>query len=205
MNSKLKAALKMSTLTPDGKVTTGQNIINSIQANATYFPVASLPLPLASLQTGITNLHNAIIATGSGMAGTTSNMHEKERLVLSLFNLMRAYVEMQANNTTNPQTIIEAAGMVAVSITGGAPVTELTITALGNGTMQISAPRQKGEVSFIYQYSNDNGATWLEIDCSKLATIYQKNQTPASTLLYRFAAVGKTKGAFSQVKSAIVL
>lgn len=195
----------MSTLSPDGKVTTGQNIINSITASATYFPPAGLPLPIASMNACITNLHNAILATASGTAGSISNMHEKERIVLSIFNVVRAYVEMIANNTTDPQTVIEAAGMVAIKGGGGSGVTELTILALGNGILQISVPRQSGESAFLYQYSSDNEATWQDFECSKLATIQLKNQTPASTLFFRYAAIGKTKGAFSQTKSAIVL
>ena len=205
MATKLKAALKMSTLSPDGKVTLGQNITNSIVASPTYFPTASLPVPIASMTACVTNLHNAIIATGSGSAGSISNMHEKERILVSVFNVVRSYVDMQANNTADPQTVIEAAGMVAVANGGGTSVTELTITALGNGELQISVPRAKGESAFIYQYSGDGGTTWQEFECSKLATVSLKNQTPASTLLFRYAAIGKSKGAFSQTKSAIVL
>ena len=119
MVTKLKAALKMSTLNPDGKVTLGQNIINSIVATPTYFPTASLPLPAASAIVAINNLHNAILATASGTAGSISNMHEKERIVVSVFNVYRAYVEMQANNTTDAKTVIEAAGMIAVKNAGG--------------------------------------------------------------------------------------
>ena len=205
MNTKLKAALKMSAQNPDGKVTLGQNIINSVQAAPTYFPTGSLPIPLASLQTSITNLHNAILATGSGASSSISNMHEKERIVISLFGVLRAYVEMQANNTPDPKTVIEAAGMVALSIGGSNPVSELTLSAIGNGIVQVSVPRQTGEAAFTYQYSTDAGATWIEFENSKMATIQLKNQTPASILHFRYAAIGKTKGAFSQSKSLIVL
>jgi hypothetical protein len=205
MNTKLKAALKMSTLSPDGKVTTGQNIINSMVAAVNYFPTASLPLPIASMTSCINNLHNAILATASGTQGSISNMHEKERIVLSIFNVVRAYVEMTANNTSDPQTVIEAAGMTSSKSGGNTSVTELTIVALGNGILQVSVPRQSGESAFVYQFSSDNETSWQEFECSKLATIQLKNQTPASTLFFRYAAVGKTKGAFSQTKSAIVL
>lgn len=119
MNTKLKADLKMSILSPDGKVTTGQNIINSMQAAPNYFPPASMPIPFTSMTSCINNLHNAILATGSGSAGSVSNMHEKERIVLSIFNVVRAFVEMQANNTADPKTVIEAAGMVAIKNNGG--------------------------------------------------------------------------------------
>lgn len=205
MATKLKAALKMSTLSPDGKVTLGQNIINSIVASPTYYPTNTLPLPPSSVTAALTNLHNAILATASGAQGSISNMREKERIVVSIFNVLRAYVEMQANNTTDPQTAIEAAGMIASKNTGGTVVTELTLTAVGNGEMQVSVPRGIGESAFVYQYSNDGGNTWQEFECSKLATVSLKNQTPATTLLFRYAAIGKSKSGFSQVKSAIVL
>lgn len=205
MNTKLKAALKMNALNPDDKVTKGQTIISSIAAATNYFPTASLPIPLASLSTAITNLHNAIIANGSGVAGSASNVHEKERLVLSLFNFMRAYVELQANNTLDAKTVIESAGMVAVTYSGGLPVTELTLSAIGNSSIQLWVPRQTGDVAFIYQYSNDGGVTWVEFECSKLATVTLKNQTPANTLYFRYAPIGKIKGAFCQPKSTIVM
>jgi hypothetical protein len=205
MNTKFKVALNMSKLNPDGKVTTGQNIINSIVANPTYFPTSTLPLPMASATSSVNNLHNAILATASGTAGSVSNMHEKERIVISVFNVLKAYVEMQANNTVDAKTVIEAAGMTAIKGTGGSAVSELTIVALGNGTLQISVPRNTGESAFIYFYSNDNGNTWTEFECSKLATVQLKNQAPASTLQFRYAPISKTKGALSQTKSAIVL
>jgi hypothetical protein len=205
MATKFKAALKMSTLSPDGKVTSGQNIINSIVASPTYFPTNTLPLPPNSVTAALTNLHNSILATASGAQGSISNMHEKERIVISVFNVLRAYVEMQANNTSDPQTVIEAAGMVASKNNGGTLVTELTLTATGNGSIQVSVPRNVGESAFVYQYSSDGGTTWQEFECSKLATVSLKNQTPASTLWFRYAAIGKAKGAFSQTKSVIVL
>lgn len=205
MTTKLKAALNMSKLSPDGKVTTGQNIINSIVAAPTYFPTSSLPLPTSSATTAINNLHNAILATGSGTQGSISNMHEKERIVLSIFNVLRAYVEMQANNTTDPQTVIEAAGMTVAKSGGNTSVTELSIVPLGNGVLQVSVPRNTGEKAFVYQYSTDGGTTWLEFECSTLATVELKNQTPANTLHFKYAPITKTKGAFSQAKSAIVL
>ena len=205
MTTKLKVALNMSTQTPDGKVTLGQNIINSMVAAVTYFPTSSLPLPMASATAAINNLHNAIIAAGSGAQGSASNMHEKERIVLSVFNVLRAYVEMQANNTTDPQTVIEAAGMTVNKGGGGSAVADLTIVPLGNGILQVSVPRNTGEKAFIYYYSNDGGNTWIDFECSSLATVQLKNQTPASTLQFKYAPIAKTKGACSQVKNAIVL
>jgi hypothetical protein len=205
MSTKLKAALKMSTLSPDGKVTLGQNIINSIVAAPTYFPVGSLPLPVTSMTSCITNLHNAILATASGTQGSISNMHEKERIVVSVFNVVRAYVEMTANNTSDPQTVIEAAGMTAAKSGGNTSVTELTVIPLGNGVMEVSVPRNTGEKAFVYYYSSDSGTTWVEFESSYLTTVQLKNQTPASTLQFKYIPIAKTKGSFSQVKSAIVL
>ncbi|MES2516423.1 MAG: hypothetical protein V4580_19885 [Bacteroidota bacterium] len=205
MTTKLKVALNMSSQTPDGKVTLGQNIINSIVAAPTFFPTASLPLPLASATAAITSLHTAIIAAGSGAQGSASNMHEKERIVLSVFNVLRAYVEMQANNTLDPQTVIEAAGMTVNRGGGNSAVADLTVVPLGNGIMQVSVPRHTGEKAFIYYCSYDGGNTWTEFECSSLATVQLKNQTPASTLQFKYAPIAKTKGGYSQVKTAIVL
>lgn len=205
MTTKLKVALNMSSQTPDGKVTLGQNIINSIVAAPNYFPAASLPMPVASVNAALTNLHNAIITAGSGIQGSVSNMHEKERIVIFIFNVIKAYVEMTANNTVDPQTVIEAAGMTVAKTGGNSAVTELTVVALGNGIIQVSVPRNTGEKAFVYFYSNDGGNTWSEFECSYLTSVQLKNQTPASTLQFKYIPISKTKGAYSNVKTAIVL
>lgn len=205
MTIKLKAALKMSTLSPEAKVTKGQFIIHSLQQAPQLFPTANLPIPLTAATTALTNLDASILAAAGGAPGSTSNMHEKERIVISILNIYRSYVEMVANGSADPKTVIEAAGMTAVTHSGGAPVTELTITPSGNGMVDISVPRQTGEAAFIYQYSTDGGNTWQEFECSKLASVQLKNQSPGSTVHIRFVAIGKTKGAFSQAKNTIVL
>ena len=195
----------MSTLTPDGKVNKAQTLVSFMQAASNYFPANSLPIPLATITTSSNNLHNAIYTASNGVAGGVSNMHDKEKILLSQCNLLRAYVEMVAHASLDPKTVIEAAGMQAVSNSGYPVVSELTVTALGNGAMQVSVPRNVGEVAFVYHYSTDGGTTWLELECSKLATVTLKAQTLATVLHFRYAPIGKTKGAFSQAKSGIVL
>lgn len=204
MKIKYKAALGMSKLNPDGVVTKGKNNL-LLMNTAPAFVGKAWPIPLATTDAALNDLHSSILLAANGTPGSVSNMHEKQRIVVSLFNVYKPFVEMVANNTVDPKTVIESAGMTAVVYGGSSPVTDLTLTAVGNGTVEISVPRQTGESAFIYQYSSDGGSTWQDVECSKLATIQHKNQTPASTLQYRFAAIGKTKGAFSQPKSVIVL
>ena len=150
-------------------------------------------------------LNDAIVTAKSGTQGTVSQMHETERVVLSVFNLIKAYVELVANGTADPKSVIESAGLSVITSGGNAAVSELTLSALGNGVVELTVPRNKGEASFIYQYSSDGGTTWQEFEQSKLATVLLKGQTPGTTLHFRFAAVGKTKGAFSQAKSVMVV
>ena len=204
MNTRLKAALKMSSLSPESKVTKAQFIIASMQAS-NYFPAAGLPFPYASATTAINNLNAAILTAATGTIGTLSNMHEKERLLTSIFNIYRSYVEMIANNSADPKTMIEAAGMTATNTGGNTPVSELTLTPLGNGVIAIAVPRQAGEAAFIYQYSSDAGITWQDFMYSKIASVQLANQTPGANLHFRFAAISKTKGAFSNAKSTFVL
>lgn len=203
MKTIFKAALGLSSLNPDGKVTKADVIITSMQASGN-FPAATMPISYAVLSTYKNNLHTAIVAMGNGTPGSTSHMHEQERILVSALNFLRAYVEQVANAGTDPTTLIESAGMSVYSTSGNSAVTELTLTATGNGTIQICVPRNKGEAAFIYQSSTD-AVTWEEFAVSKLATVELQNQTPASTLSFRFAPVGKSKGAFCQSKSVIVL
>ncbi|MES2515299.1 MAG: hypothetical protein V4580_14195 [Bacteroidota bacterium] len=194
----------MSKLNPSEKVTRGQNIINSLTAETGYFPTASLPFPIADLQSCVDDLHQAVLAAINALPGTVSHMHEKERELLSLFNFMRSYVEMMANKTTDAQTVIQASGMSLAKSGGFAGVSALTVVALGNGVLLVQVPRAAGESAFVYQYSQD-GNDWTSFEFSKLASAQLTNQTPASTLYIRYAPIGTSLGAYSQVKKAIVL
>jgi hypothetical protein len=198
-----KAALGLSTLNPDGKVTRAE-VISAAMLASGNFPAATMPISYVVLGNLKTNLHTAIVAAANGVPGSTSHMHEQERILISAFNMVRAFVEQAANNNADPKTIIESAGMTVISTSGNTPVTELTLTPKGNGVIQINVPRNSGEAAFVYQYSTD-AVTWTEFAMSKLATVELQNQNPASILNIRFAAIGKTKGAFSQPKSVIVL
>lgn len=204
MTIKLKAALKISTLTPDALVTKTKNTLGLIVASP-YFASTTWPIPLPSVNVAIDDLHNSIIATASNAPGAVSYMHEKRRVVIALFNVLRPIVELTANNTVDPKTVIESVGMEAVTPIGSTPVTELTLTALGNGIIEVHVPRKPGQKAFVYEYSTDAGITWQAFGHSKLQSMQLKNQTPASTLHFRFAPIGKSLGGYSQVKKIIVL
>jgi hypothetical protein len=202
MKTVYKAALGLSTLSVDGKVTRGEFILNSMQTSGNF---TDTPVSYTE-STGVTNdLHNASVAAASGATGLISAMHGYERVFTDTFNFIRSYVERKANKSTDPKSIIESAGMVAYTITGNSGVTDITLTATGNGSIKVQVPRNAGEVAFIYQYSTDGGATWIEFAISKMATVEIPNQTPASIIHVRYAAITKSKDAFSQAKTIIVL
>lgn len=139
MNTFVKAALNMSSLNPDGKVTIGENIVLQMQASP-YFDPASLPLPYLSVSGALAGLHTSIITAGSGAPGAISNVHKKEQVVVSIFNLLRAYVEMVANDTSDPKTVIESAGMTVRIGAGGTAVSEPTLTAIGREPSKCRCP-----------------------------------------------------------------
>jgi hypothetical protein len=198
-----KAALGLRALNPDAKVTRVAFMSTSMQASGN-FPAAIMPVSYGTQATLKTNLDNAVVAAGSGAPGSVSHMHEQERLLISAWNFIKAHVENVANASADPKTVIESAGMTVVVNPGSSPVTELTLTATGNGTVSVSVPRNTGEAAFEFQYSTD-GTVFTEFASSKLATVELKNQTPGATIYFRFAAIGKSKGGYSQAKSVIVL
>jgi hypothetical protein len=203
MKTIYSAALGLSGLNPDGKVTRAEYILTTMQSSGN-FPAGSMPITYVMLGKLITNLHNAIIAAAGGAPGSASQMHEQERLLVSACNFVRAFVEQTANASVNPTAIIQSAGMTVFTSSGNTAVTELSLTAMGNGTIQICVPRGTGEAAFSF-YSSTDGITWAEFALSKLATVELANQTPGTTLYFRYAAIGKSKGAFSQSKSVIVV
>ena len=200
-----KAFLGLSTLTPSDKVVKAQNIKDSMQSSGNFL-ASSMPITYVILQSLITNLHNAIVAATNGTPADTAYMHEQERMLVVAFNLIKAHVEMVANASgTNAASVITSAGMQVAASGGANAITELSVTAIGNGKVQIRVPRQTGEKAFIFESSADSN-TWVEFASSTETKVTLSNQTPGSTVYIRYYAISKTgKSAYSQVKSAIAL
>src|ERR1035437_2836853 len=173
------AVLGLSGLNPGEKVTRAEVIKTAMQTSGN-FPASSMPVTYAMLGTLITNLHNAIITAASGVTGSTSQMHEEERLMVSALNFVRAFVEQTANAALNPTAIIESASMTVFTRSGNTPVTELTLTTMGDGIIQVCVPRGIGETAFVFQSGTD-GINWVEFTISKLAIVELANQNPGST------------------------
>jgi hypothetical protein len=204
MKTIVKAALGFNNLSPEGKVIKAQSMKDGMQASGN-FPASTMPITYPSIQTIITNLHTAAVAANNGTTTDTSFMHEQERILVSAFNFIKAHVEFVANNTTDAATVIVAAGMQVAAIGGANGVSELTLDAIGNGTLQVRVPRQTDQKAFVFEYSAD-GATWVDLTSSSLTKVTLANQTPGSNIYVRYYGISKTgKGAYSQTKSAIVL
>ena len=201
----IRVVLGLSNLSPVDKVTTAQNIKDSMQSSGN-FPAATMPISYPTLQSYITNLHQANIVAINGTPTDTAFMHEQERILVSALNFLKSHVEYMANtNSANTASIITSAGMQIASTGGNNPVSELTLEAIGNGKLQIRVPRQTGEKAFVFESSAD-GIAWVEFTLNSLTKITLSNQALGSTVYIRFAAISKTgKGAYSQAKSAIIV
>lgn len=204
MKTRVRVAMKLNSLSAEGKVIKAQSIKDAMQTSGN-FAASSMPISYPSLQILITNLHSAVVAADNGTTLDTSHMHEQERILISAFNFIKAYVEMVANNAVDPTTIIVSAGM-QIAINGGQnAVTELTLDALGNGTLQARIPRLTDEKAFVFEWSTD-GTTWTEFASSIITKAELKNQTPGTNIYIRYFAIGKTgKGVYSTIKNAIVV
>lgn len=201
----IKAILGLQALNPIGKATKAQTIKNAME-NSSYFPVSSMPVSYVVLQNAITGLLQSITAAASSGASPsdTAHLHEQEKQLINLFNFIKSHVEYIANTHADPATVITAAGMQVNTIGGSTTVSELTLSALGNGAVLMRVPREKGEKAFVFEKSND-GSTWLEASTSTLAKVTIKGLIPGSTVYMRYCAITKTgKTAMSQVKSIIV-
>ena len=204
MTTKIKAILGLNNLTPEGKVTKAQGFVDSMQVSP-HFPAGQMPLSYPVLQTVIDDLHNAIIAANAGTTTSTSDMHEKERLLILTFNLVKAHVELTANNTADPATVITSAGMQIAGVGGSVAVSELTLDAMGNGSVIIKVPRNNNEKAYVYEMSTDN-TTFTKITSTSLAKISITGQVPGSTVYVRYYSIGKEgESAMSQPKSIMVI
>ena len=197
-----RAALGMSSLNPDEKATRSEVITTSMQASGN-FPDSIMTISYAALAQLKINVHNAVVAVGNG-TGTAAQVHEEERLLVNAFNFVRSIVEKTANESANPQAIIESASMTVILNPGASSVTELTLIPMGNGIIQVSVPRNTGEKAFVFYSSTDN-INWVDFAMSTSATVELTNQTPGAILHFRFISIGKTKGVMSLSKSTPVL
>ena len=204
MNTIVKAVLGLSTLSAADKVIKGQSIKDGMQ-NSGNFPASGMPITYPSIQSIITNLHTAVVTASAGNVSDTNNMHEQERILVSAFNLLKAHVEFVANNSTDPATIITSTGMQVATTGGNNSVSELTLDAIGNGSLQVRVPRQTNEKAFAFEYST-NGTTWQEFTSSSLTKVTLPNQVLGSTVYVRYSPISKNgKGAYSQIKNAIIV
>lgn len=204
MITRKKPALKLSSLTPESKVTKAQGIIDAMSASAN-FPDSTMPMPYATIQTLVNNLQNSILATNAGTTTSTNNMHEQERILISAFNLIKAHVEIVANAHADPVGIILSAGMQVADNGGGSGVTELTLEAAGSGEVVIKVPRGPDEKAFIYEVSLD-GTSFTKVRTSTLTKVTVGGYTPGSTLYVRYHAINKLgETPDSMVKTVIVL
>lgn len=203
LSPRFRVAMKLNGLPTHGKIVKAQSILDSMQSSIN-FPAAGMPIPYPGIQTTIDNFQNAVVAAENGTTADTSFMHEQERLLVGAFNYLKAHVEMVANNSADPATVIISAGM-QVAVAGGlSGVSDLTLDAMGNGTVQIRVPRLQDEKAFVFETSAD-GITWAEATSSSLTKTSIKNLTPGSTLYVRYCAIGKAgKGTVSQSKTVIV-
>ena len=204
MKTRVRVAMKLTSLSAQGKTIKAQSIKDAMQSSGN-FPATSMPVSYGALQTLITNLHNAVVAADNGTTTDTSYMHEQERILISAFNFIKAYVEMEANNATDPATIITSAGM-QVAVNGGQnAVNELTLDAIGGGTLQIRIPRLTDEKAFVFESSTD-GTSWTEAIVTTLTKTELKSLAPGSTVYIRYYAISKTgKSVYSTVKNAIII
>ncbi len=204
MTNLVKAALGLTSLSAEGKVVKTQSIKDAMQSSGNFLD-ANMPIKYAAIQTIITNTHNAVIAATGGTSADTSFMHEQERILVSAFNFIKAFVERTANSNVNPGMVITSAGMQVAVVGGSSGVTELTLDAIGNGKLQVRVPRGTDEKAFMYEYSTDN-TTWQELTASSLTKVTLSNQTPGSTIYVRYYGISKNgKNAYSQAKSLMII
>lgn len=166
-----------------------------------------MPLSYPSLQSLITNFHNATVQADQGSSTDVSDMHEQERMLVMAFNLIKAHVEMTANTFTNADAIILSAGMTVSAENGQGPITDLTLEASGQGTVLIRVPKHTGERSYWFQFSlPDDPNNWQTIGYSSLSKYSFGSQTPGTMINVRYAPISNSGlGAFSASKQVMVV
>jgi hypothetical protein len=205
MSTHLKAVLGLSKKTPETKVTRSQTILDAMQ-NSGNFADEDLPVSYSNSQSAIDNFGSAIVAANgiNASSADTNRMHEEERQLMGIFNLLRSHVEYVANQTADPASIITSAGMTVATPGGQNAVSDLTLDAPGNGKITVRVPRREGEKAFAFEVSTD-GVSFTKVTSSSVTKVTLSGYTYGSTIHVRYYGISKEgEGEMSQSKSVLV-
>jgi hypothetical protein len=170
----------------------GRHVI-LVMTNNAWFP--SPPIALAVVSSDIDALENAEVATKGRAQGMVQIRNDKLKKVNSDLDLLEAYAQQIIDSHPDlAETIASSGGMHLRRLpTRNKPVLAAAMTGTpGNVRLDAKAVRRSG-ASYEWQYSPDDGKTWIAGGITTHANTTVTGLSPGATYLFRFrSTIGKT-------------
>lgn len=168
-------------------ITYVQGIVRAMTGNPA-FPAPNPPLTAVSA--ALSDLQVAETAVLTRAKGTRAVRNERRAVLVSLLELLRAYVQFIADAAPeNAPSIIESAGLAIRK----APVRAQRVFAAKAGTLSgsvyLTAPIAGSCASYLWQYSTDAGKTWIDASPTLQARTTVTGLTYAATVQFRYRFV----------------
>ena len=166
-----------------------QGILKAMTGNPT-FPT---PNPALTAVSGAANDLQAAETTALTRAtGTIATRNEKRATLLSLLEVLKAYVQSVADaSPENAISIIESSGLALRKATVRAPRVFAAKATTLSGTVKLTAPLAGRRAAYRWQYSTDGGKTWVDASETLQAKTTLTGLSAGTTVQFRYRSVIK--------------
>jgi hypothetical protein len=142
-------------------ITYVQRILQAMTGNPAF---ASPTPPLPAITSAVDDLQVAQTATLTRAVGAAAVRNEKRATLVSLLELLAAYVQFVADaSPENAVSIIESAGLAIKKTPVLAPRVFAAKSGTLSGSVKLVAPTAGDRASYLWQYSTDAGKTWVDV------------------------------------------
>ena len=170
-------------------ITLVQGILKALTGNPT-FPTPNPPL--TALSGAANDLQVAETAALTRAIGTIATRNEKRAALLTLLEVLRAYVQSVADATPeNAISIIESSGLALRKTTVHAPRVFAAKATTLSGSVKLTAPIAGRRAAYRWQYSTDGGKTWVDASETLQAKTTVTGLPVGTTVQFRYRSVIK--------------
>ena len=166
-----------------------QGILKAMTGNPT-FPTPNPPLTAVS---GAANdLQAAETAARTRATGTIATRNEKRAALVTLLEVLKAYVQSVADATPeNAISIIESSGLALRKTTVRAPRVFAAKATTLSGSVKLIAPLAGRRAAYRWQYSTDGGKTWVDASETLQAKTSVTGLPVGTTAQFRYRSIIK--------------
>jgi len=166
-----------------------QGILKALTGNPT-FPTPNPPLTAVS--GAASDLQAAETTARTRATGTIATRNEKRAVLVTLLEVLKAYVQSVADATPeNAISIIESSGLALRKTAVHAPRVFAAKATTLSGSVKLTAPLAGRRAAYRWQYSTDGGKTWVDASETLQARTTVTGLPVGTTVQFRYRSVIK--------------